>query len=131
MRMLAVAWLVSWGSPAPLGGQEAEGDHLPLLIVLPLPGIVVPEAVVRQPLVDVAALLGPLFWKPRMASPNMSTWTWLRLQAGLGVVVACPSRGRETPRAVSSSLTAFRKGNTRPMPDRPPTDRRSPSPPPG
>ena len=36
---------------AALGGQEAEGDHLPLLIVQPLPGVVVPEAVVRQPLV--------------------------------------------------------------------------------
>ncbi len=33
---LAPAWLVSWGShPTAQGGQEAEGDHFPLLIVQP------------------------------------------------------------------------------------------------
>ena len=40
-----------------LGGQETEGNHLPLPVVQTTAGIVVPKAVARQPAVDVAALL--------------------------------------------------------------------------
>ena len=73
------------GLTAPLGGQEAEGDHLPLLIVQPLPGVVVPEAVVRQPLVDVAALLGAAVLEaPHGLPEDVHLDLVARLQAGLG-----------------------------------------------
>jgi hypothetical protein len=42
---------------ATLSGQKTEGDHLTLLVVQSLPSVVIAEAVIRQPAVDVAALL--------------------------------------------------------------------------